>query len=86
VRYTFGYYYRQSYDWADGLFTNYGMSDADVDAQMHAMVASRKVVWLVASEMEMWDQNLQVWHWFESHARRTDTVVLTQVTLYRYEF
>ena len=86
VRYTFDYYHPQPYDWADGLFTNYGMSDADVDAQMRAIVAGRKTVWLVASEMEMWDQKLQVWHWFESHARRTDAVVLTQVTLYRYEF
>ena len=86
IRYTFDYYHRQPYDWADGLFTNYGMSDGEVDTQMRAMVASRKTVWLVASEMEMWDRNLQVWHWFESHARRTDTVVLAQVTLYRYEF
>ena len=86
VRHTFDYYHPQPYDWAEGLFTNYGMSDGEVDTQMRAMVTGRKVVWLVASEMEMWDQGLQVWHWFESHARRTDTVVLAQVTLYRYEF
>jgi len=86
VRYTFDYYHPQPYDWADGLFTNYGMSDAEVDAQMRAMVAGRRTVWLVASEMEMWDSHLQVWKWLESHARRTDTVVLAQVTLYRYEF
>jgi hypothetical protein len=53
---------------------------------MRATVEGRKTVWLVASEMEMWDQKLQVWHWFESHARRADAVVLTQVMLYRYEF
>jgi len=86
VRRAFDYYHPQPYDWAEGLFTNYGMSDGEVDAQMRAMVTGRKVVWLVASEMEMWDQGLQVWHWFESHARRTDMVVLAQVTLYRYAF
>jgi mannosyltransferase len=86
VRYTFDYYHPQPYDWADGLFTNYGMSDADVDAQMWAMVAGRKTVWLVASEMEMWDRNLQVWKWLESHARRADSVEFTLVTLYQYEF
>jgi len=86
VRHTFDYYHPQPYDWAEGLFTNYGMSDGEVDTQMRARVTGRKAIWLVASEMEMWDQNLQVWHWFESHARRTDTVVLAQVTLYRYEF
>jgi len=86
VRYTFDYYYHQPYDWADGLFTNYGMSDAEVDAQMRAIVSGHKTVWLVASEMEMWDSHLQIWKWLESHARRTDTVVLAQVTLYRYEF
>ena len=86
VRYTFDYYHPQSYDWADGIFTNYGMSDAEVDAQMRAMVAGRKTVWLVASEMEMWDQHLQVWKWLEAHGRRTTPVEFVQVTLYRYEF
>jgi len=86
VRYTFNYYHPGPYDWADGLYTNYGMSDAEVDTQMRAIVAGRKTVWLVASEMEMWDSHLQVWKWLEAHGRRTDRVEFAQVTLYRYEF
>jgi mannosyltransferase len=85
LRYTFDYYDPQPYEWAEGLFTNYGMSDAEVDARMRTIVAGRKTVWLVASEMPMWDSRLQVWHWLESHARRTDAVEFAQVTLYRYE-
>ena len=86
VRYTFDYYYHQPYDWAEGLFTNYGMSDADVDNQMRAIVAGHKTVWLVASEMEMWDSHLQVWKWLESHGRKTDQAEFAQVMLYRYGF
>ncbi len=86
VRYTFDYYYHAPYDGAEGLFTNYGMSDDDVDRQMRAMTAGRKTVWLVASEMTMWDSQLQVWRWLETHVRRTDTAEFAQVTLYRYEF
>jgi mannosyltransferase len=85
LRYTFNYYDPHPYEWADGLFTNYGMSDAEVDAQMRTIVAGHKTIWLVASEMTMWDSRLQVWHWLESHAQRTDAVELAQVTLYRYE-
>jgi 4-amino-4-deoxy-L-arabinose transferase-like glycosyltransferase len=86
VRYTFEYYYRQPYEWADGPFTNYGMSDAQVDEQMRPIVAGCKTVWLVASEMEMWDSKLQVWKWLEAHGRRTEEKVFAQVILYRYEF
>jgi mannosyltransferase len=86
VRYTFNYYYTQPYEWVDGLYTNYGMSDAEVDTQMRALLAGHKTVWLVASEMTMWDSQLQVWKWLESHARRTDLADFAQVTLYRYEF
>lgn len=86
VRYTFDYYHPQPYEWADGLYTNYGMSDAEVDTQMRALLAGRKTVWLVASEMTMWDSRLQVCKWLESHARRTDRADFAQVTLFRYEF
>ncbi len=86
IRYTFDYYYHKPYDGAEGLFTNYGMSDAEVDAQMGRQVMGRKTVWLVASEMEMWDSKLQVWKWLESHARRKEATVFAQVVLYRYEF
>jgi hypothetical protein len=57
-----------------------------VDAEMRALLAGHKTVWLVASEMPMWDSNLQVWKWLESHGRRTGLAEFAQVTLYRYEF
>jgi mannosyltransferase len=86
IRHTFNYYHPQPYEWVDGLYTNYGMSDEQVDAEMRALLADHKTVWLVASEMPMWDSKLQVWKWLESHARRTDLAEFAQVTLYRYEF
>jgi mannosyltransferase len=85
VQYTFDYYYHKPYDGAEGLFTNYGMSDAEVDEHMRAMTAGRQTVWLVASEMTMWDSRLQVWRWLETHLRRAESAEFAQVIVYRYE-
>ncbi len=85
IRYTFDYYYDRPFDWLDGLYTNYGMSDAEVDAQMRLAIDTHRVVWLVASEMPMWDKKLQVFNWLETHARRTEAGHFTLVEVYRYE-
>lgn len=85
VRYTFDYYYPRAFLWADGLYTNYGMSDAQVDAQMRALIGDHRQVWLIASEMPMWDQNLQVFNWLESNARRVEVSRFMLVDVYRYQ-
>ena len=85
VRYTFDYYYPRPFEWGDGLYTNSGMTDAEVDAGMRTLIGKRRVLWLIASEQSMWDQKLQVFNWLETHARRTDVAHFTLVDVYRYE-
>lgn len=84
-RYTFEYYYRLPFEWADGLYTNHGMSEAEAGRQMQAMTAGRAVVWLVGSEMEMWDRRHLVAQWLQTHGRQTLEVGLARVTVWRFE-
>ena len=84
-RYTFEYYYRRPFASAEGLFTNGGMSEADAGGQMRAMTAGRRVVWLVGTEMEMWDERHLVLEWLRAHGRQTDEAGLARVTVWRFE-
>jgi mannosyltransferase len=83
--YTFAYYYRQPFDRADGLYTNHGMSEEEADRQMRAMTAGRATIWLVGSEMEMWDQRHLVLQWLQAHGRQTHEVGFVRVTVWRFE-
>lgn len=85
VRYTFDYYYPRAFLWADGLYTNYGLSNAQVDAQMRALIGAHTDVWLIASEMPMWDRNLQMFNWLEANARRVEANHFMLVDVYRYQ-
>ena len=85
VRYTFEYYFHDEYRWAEGLYTNYGMSEEEVDRLMQAMVAGYEEVWLVASEMEMWDQRGLVKRWLDTHGQVMDRADFTRVTLVHYK-
>ncbi len=85
ARYTFDYYYPRSFEWVDGLYTNYGMTNDEIDAQMRAAIGAHKAVWLIASEVAMWDQKFQVLGWLDTHARRTQAGQFMLVDAYRYE-
>ncbi len=58
-------------NWAEGLWTNNGWSDDDARAlaneQMQDMVGDATDVWVVYSEVEMWDQRHLMREWLESH-------------------
>jgi len=84
-RYTFEYYYRQPFEGADGLYTNHGMSEVEADQHMRAMTASRRTVWLVGTEMEMWDQRHLVLQWLQAHGRQTHENGFARVTVWRFE-
>jgi mannosyltransferase len=83
--YTFEYYYRQPFEQAEGLYTNSDMSEAEANRQMQAMTAGRQVVWLIGTEMEMWDQRHLVLHWLQAHGRQTHEVGFARVTVWRFE-
>lgn len=93
VRYTFDYYFAPlGYDWADGIYTNYRSSDGDYEMSperaalwMSGMTHNHQRVWLIASEVGMWDERHLVEEWLAS----TGTVVTeahfawVDVVLYR---
>jgi mannosyltransferase len=85
ARYAFDYYYDPTFDWIEGLYTNLGMTNEQVDSQMQALIGTHQVVWLIASEQKMWDEQLQVFGWLEAHAERTDQAHFTLVDVYRYQ-
>ncbi len=75
----------ERYRWAEGLYTNGGMTPEEVDRRMTALTAGSRVVWLIATETALWDERGLVHAWLEEHARLTDRADFTRVTVYRYE-
>jgi mannosyltransferase len=74
-----------SYRWAEGLYTNGGMGPGEVDRRMSEITAGSQVVWLVATEVEMWDDANLVQGWLDEHATLTEEVEFVRVTVYRYQ-
>jgi len=93
ARYTFDYYFPiETYPWAEGLYTNhrtadgsYIISEQQAARRLQQMTAGHNVVWLVATEMDMWDKRGLVQAWLDANARRVDEAHFTRVDVYRYE-
>ncbi|NJN81397.1 MAG: hypothetical protein HC802_03355 [Caldilineaceae bacterium] len=62
--------------WQPGLWTNNGHPDeetrSDVDRHMRAITADHAEVWLLRSEVEMWDQRRLMDEWLEEHGEVVD--------------
>lgn len=92
IRYTFDYYFPiDEYPWAEGLYTNflspdgsYSMGEQDVAWQMERVTAGYRTVWLVASEMEMWDARGLVKAWLDANAQLVEAAEFRYVSVYRY--
>jgi 4-amino-4-deoxy-L-arabinose transferase-like glycosyltransferase len=76
---------RAPYLWEDGLYTNGGMSLDEVDLGMSGIVSGREVVWLIETEVSLWDERELVQSWLEEHATLTDEAQFVRVTVKRYE-
>lgn len=73
-----------SYRWAEGLYTNQGMSPEEAGRRMAELTAGSRVVWLVESEAAMWDERGLVHAWLDAHGRLDGELRLTRVSVYRY--
>ena len=77
--------------WAGGLWTNDGSSDeqarAAVDQQMQQIVANTKELWVMRSEVEMWDQRHLMDEWLDHHGAVIDQAEFlgTQVKHYQLQ-
>lgn len=95
AKYSFSYYFPyEGYPWADGLYTNhlypdgsYMISEEQAAEEMVRMTAGYNVVWLIATEMEMWDERGLVKSWLDANLRLTDETEgeYLWVDVYRYE-
>lgn len=93
IRYTFDYYFGPTdYRWADGLYTNhrtpdggYRLSEKVAGGWMAVVVAEQRTVWLVASEVAMWDERNLVQDWLERTFQRTEEAHFARVDIYRYQ-
>ena len=76
---------KASYRWADGLYTNHGMDQGAAYAAMERLTAGSEIVWLIATEVEMWDARGLVQAWLEQNAKLLDEARFVGVSVYRYE-
>lgn len=75
-----------AYRWREGLYTNAGMSPGDAARQMAALTAGSRGVWLVATEVPLWDERDLVRAWLEEHAVREREAHFVRVDLTYYRF
>lgn len=90
-RHTFSYYANGRYDpddrslpWADGPYTNNGMTEAEAAAWLTRSLGGAPAAWLIASEVAMWDSRGLTEAWFAAHGRITDRAEFARVTVTRY--
>jgi mannosyltransferase len=75
--------------WAGGLWTNNGWTDeqakADVDRQMQALTAGMTRVWVLRSEVEMWDSRHLMDQWLDEHGTMIDSATFHGAQMRLYE-
>jgi len=71
--------------WLDGPYTNNGMSEADLDAEMTRGTGDARAVWLIASEAPMWDERNLTDSWLSGRGAITDHAEFARVAVTRYE-
>lgn len=91
-RFTFDYYFDPPFRSIDGPYANHRNADgsylrdaAAIDADIAGALAGQKAVWLVATEVEMWDDRHLLDDWLKRHARETDRGDFMRVSVVRYE-
>jgi hypothetical protein len=84
LQHTLNYYYRPKYRLLEGLWTNDGKSEAEVDRQMQTITADLADLWLVSSEAETWDQRGLVRAWLDTHAELANQATFVRVAVYHY--
>ncbi len=84
-RYSFVYYGGELDKWLDGPYTNHGMSAAELAAVMTGATAGVSAVWLIATEMPMWDSRGLTEAWLKAHGQATHQAEFARVAVTRYQ-
>ena len=75
-----------SYRWAEGLYTNGGMSQDAANSAMERLTAGTETVWLIATEVSLWDERGLVQAWLERNGSLTDHAHYIGVSVYQFSF
>ncbi len=75
----------EPYLWAEGPYTNAGMDPNELDRRMGDIADGAQAVWLVATEVALWDERGLVKTWLDDHARLTSEAQFVRVAVYRYQ-
>jgi hypothetical protein len=84
VRDTFDYYYHDKYVALEGLWTNNGLGEAQVEETMARLLEAYPEVWLVTSESWLWDSRDLTRAWLNEHADLIESASFTLVDVYHY--
>jgi len=71
--------------WADGLYTNSGMGEVELDGAMRALTRDSQTVWLVETEADLWDSRGLMSRWLTDRGDLTETATFTRVRVLRFE-
>ncbi len=92
AHYTFDYYFGPTeYDTVDGPYTNYRQDNGDYMrseeqewSYMRAITRGYDTVWLVASEVTMWDERNLTQRWLEENGEMVTQAHFSRVDVYCY--
>jgi len=91
-RYNFDYYFDPAFPFLEGPYTNhrnpdgsYQIDPAAADAHIAGQLGGIESVWLVTTEVEMWDERHLLQEWLGRDGSLTDRADFMRVTVARYE-
>jgi mannosyltransferase len=70
--------------WVDGPFTNNGAGEDVIDDQMTQATTGARAIWLIASEVPMWDSRELTRTWLSRNGKVTEQADFTRVSVIRY--
>ena len=83
---TFNYYYKDEYTFLEGLWTNAGKTDTELNTEMAQLTTGLTDLWLVLSESDTWDNRKMVKMWLDENAYLVDQAHFNRVDIFHYQF
>jgi len=80
----FAYYHPQPLQVIEAPYTNYGLSETELDVAMRQLTRGAPRLWLLLSEADFWDARGLIPAWCEAHARRLSSQTFPYVELRLY--
>ena len=86
LQHTLNYYYNRDYDLLEGVWTNGGKSEPDVEREMRQATTRLTELWFVVSEEDIWDKRRLTRAWLDKEAILVKGEKFVRVEVYHYRF